>query len=85
MGPLAIAMLANAGLKVMGGIADNSKIEAQARIEQATNDLNAATQRVGIAQNYTGIFEKMVSDLLYHWGISGSYKTVSGNRGYEGL
>ncbi len=63
MGPLAIAMLANAGLKVMGGIADNSKIEAQARIEQATNDLNAATQRVGIAQNYTGIFEKMVSDL----------------------
>ena len=72
MGPLATALLSNAEViagttgatgKLLGAVADNSKIKAQARIEQATNGLNAATQRVGIAQNYTGIFEKMVSDL----------------------
>lgn len=60
---LTVAMLGNAGIKVLGGLADNDRAKTQARIERATNDLNAATQRVSIAQNYTGIFEKMVSDL----------------------
>ena len=60
---LTVAMMANAGIKILGGLADNKRAETQARIEQATNDLNAATQRVNVAQSYTGVFEKMVSDL----------------------
>lgn len=63
MGPLAIAMLANAGMKVMGSFADTQRVNDQAKIEQLTNDVNAANQRAVIAKNYTGIFEKMVSDL----------------------
>lgn len=63
MGPLAIAMLANAGMKVMGSFADTQRVTDQAKIEQLTNDVNAANQRAVIAKNYTGIFEKMVSDL----------------------
>lgn len=63
MGPLAIAMLANAGMKVMGSFADTQRVNDQAKIEQLTNDVNAANQRATIAKNYTGIFEKMVSDL----------------------
>lgn len=63
MGPLAIAMLANAGMKVMGSFADSKRADDQAKIEQLTNDVNTAKQRVAITKNYTGIFEKMVSDL----------------------
>lgn len=63
MGPLAIAMLANAGMKVMGSFADSKRADDQAKIEQLTNDVNTAKQRVVITKNYTGIFEKMVSDL----------------------
>lgn len=72
MGPLAIAMLNNAGLiggsvgvagKVLGAVADTQRVNDQAKIEQLTNDVNAANQRAAIAKNYTGIFEKMVSDL----------------------
>lgn len=63
MDSLTIGIMANAGIKILGGLAGNKQAKMQARIEEATNDLNAATQRVGIAQNYTGIFEKMVSDL----------------------
>lgn len=72
MGPLAIAMLSNAGLiggsvgvagKVLGAVGDTQRVNDQAKIEQLTNDVNAANQRAVIAKNYTGIFEKMVSDL----------------------
>lgn len=72
MGPLAIALLNNAGLiggsvgvagKVLGAIGDTQRVTDQAKIEQLTNDVNAANQRAVIAKNYTGIFEKMVSDL----------------------
>lgn len=72
MGPLAIAMLNNAGLiggsigvagKVLGAVGDTQRVNDQAKIEQLTNDVNAANQRAVIAKNYTGIFEKMVSDL----------------------
>ena len=72
MGPLAIAMLNNAGLiggtigvagKFLGAVGDNQRVNDQAKIEQLTNDINTANQRAIIAKNYTGIFEKMVSDL----------------------
>ena len=63
MGPLAIAMLANAGMKVMGAVGDTQRIKNQAKIEQLTNDVNAAKERVAITKNYTGLFERMVSDL----------------------
>lgn len=63
MGPVAIAMLASGGLNIMGGLSDINKINEQNKIEQATNNANAAVQRAEIAKNYTGIFDKMVSDL----------------------
>lgn len=63
MGPLAMAMLANAGMKVMGAVGDTQRIKNQAKIEQLTNDVNAAKERVAITKNYTGLFERMVSDL----------------------
>lgn len=72
IGPLATAMLNNAGLiggiagvtgKVLGAVGDTQRANDQAKIEQLTNDVNVANQRAAIAKNYTGIFEKMVSDL----------------------
>ena len=60
IGALTAAM---AGLKVMGGISDMQKIESQKKIEIATNNANTAMEQANIMKNYTGIFEKMVSDL----------------------
>lgn len=63
IGALTVAMLANAGINIMGGLNDMKRVDAQKDIEVATNNANAATQRAEITRNYTGIFEKMVSDL----------------------
>lgn len=60
IGALTAAM---AGFKIMGGISDMQKIESQKGIEIATNNANTAMEQANIMKNYTGIFEKMVSDL----------------------
>lgn len=39
------------------------RVDTQNRIETATNNANAAIERVNIAKNYTSVFEKMVSDV----------------------
>lgn len=63
IGALTVAMLANAGINIMGGLNDMNRVDAQKDIEVATNNANAAMQRAEITRNYTGVFEKMVSDL----------------------
>lgn len=60
IGALTAAM---AGMKVLGGISDMSRIESQKKMEIATNNANASMEQANIMKNYTGVFQKMVSDL----------------------
>lgn len=60
IGALTAAM---AGMKVLGGMSDMSRIESQKKMEIATNNANAAMEQANIMKNYTGVFQKMVSDL----------------------
>lgn len=60
IGALTAAM---AGMKVLGGISDMSRIESQKKMEIATNNVNASMEQANIMKNYTGVFQKMVSDL----------------------
>ena len=52
-----------AGMKVLGGISDMNRIESQKKMEIATNNANASMEQANIMKNYTGVFQKMVSDL----------------------
>lgn len=79
MGPLAIGMLINGGFKVMGGIADSQRAEAQKEIETATNDANAAIQRANVAKEYTSVFDKMVSDIGTQANIFATAKVDKGS------
>ena len=63
MGPFAIAMLANAGINLLGGARDTERIENQSEIETAVTNANAESERANIMKDYTGVFGKMVSDL----------------------
>lgn len=60
IGALTAAM---AGMKVLGGISDMNRIESQKKMEIATNNANASMEQANIMKNYTGVFQKMVSDL----------------------
>lgn len=60
IGALTAAM---AGMKVLGGMSDMSRIESQKKMEIATNNANASMEQANIMKNYTGVFQKMVSDL----------------------
>lgn len=60
IGALTAAM---AGMKVLGGMSDMNRIESQKKMEIATNNANTAMEQANIMKNYTGVFQKMVSDL----------------------
>lgn len=79
MGPLAMALLINGGFKVMGGLNDIQRAEDQKNIEIATNNANAAMERANIAKNYTGLFDKMVSDLGTQANIFATAKVDKGS------
>lgn len=79
MGPLAMALLINGGFKVMGGLNDIQRAEDQKNIEIATNSANAAMERANIAKNYTGLFDKMVSDLGTQANIFATAKVDKGS------
>lgn len=55
--------LANAGIAVVGGIADISAASRQEKLETLANEVNATSQKVQVARQYNNLFEKQVSEL----------------------
>lgn len=60
IGALGLAM---AGIKVLTTFNDSHKINAQKKIGIATNNYNTAVKQTGIMENYTGVFQNMLSQL----------------------
>lgn len=63
MDPFTIALLASAGMQVMGAAQDMGAASTQAKLEKKSAELTALGQEVGVIGQYTDVFRKQISDL----------------------
>lgn len=63
MDPFTIALLASAGMQLMGGAQDMASASSQAKLDKKAAELTALGQETQVIGEYTNIFEKQISDL----------------------
>lgn len=76
MGPFSAAMLVNAGFSILGGIGDVSAAKHQRRMEELSNNYNAALQKNQVVGEYNSLFEKQKQQL-------GTQKAALANMGVD--